>query len=679
MLTSPEHTEASFVRRHRILLGIIAAIILLYGALGFLWLPSVIRNQAIEFVDKELHKHLSLGEVTFNPFTLTLHISNIKLSEANDIPIATVNDLLVNAELSSLWRRAYAFKQVRIEAPALNAIINKNGELNLANIKPASSATTDNAPASLPRIRIDQFELLQGQVKFADFSRPKPFDAELKPITFTLQSFRTEPDHENAFHFAAISDEKESLDWRGDFTVQPFTANGQLKIGSLKATTIQSYLQDKLPFQLLDGTVTLDGSYELKLANSLSFNLKLPNISVNNARVAPKNTNGTEAWVTLPEVKLNDTAVSLQDQNVTIKSIAVQNADIKAVLDEKRNLNLLQLLGDDTEKSDSPWHAKVDEILLEAATIHATDQGVKPATQFTLSPAQVHLQNFSTAPGSAMSVDTKLTVDGAAELTAKGSVQLDTQESQLAIQLNNFSLPSMQNYIFQTMDLIVQEGKLSSAGNFNYRGSAKNKNPLMQYAGWVNIDGLATQDKADETDFVKWKQLQLLNLKYAMSPDQLTIDQIVVHQPYIRMAINANATTNVQQILRKAPRDDSAPVEATVANTPPPMKIRIGKVTLDKGVTDFSDDTVKPGFSAGIQNLNGEINGMSSKDETRATVNLQGSVDNYAPVSISGEANFLSASTYSDLSLKFRNIELTTFNPYSGKYAGYDINKGKLT
>jgi hypothetical protein len=109
------------------------------------------------------------------------------------------------------------------------------------------------------------------------------------------------------------------------------------------------------------------------------------------------------------------------------------------------------------------------------------------------------------------------------------------------------------------------------------------------------------------------------------------------------------------------------------------MKIRIGKVTLDKGVTDFSDDSVKPSFAASIQNLNGEVNGMSSKDETRATVNLQGSVDNYAPVSIKGEANFLSASTYSDLSLKFRNIELTTFNPYSGKYAGYDIDKGKLT
>ncbi len=38
-----------------------------------------------------------------------------------------------------------------------------------------------------------------------------------------------------------------------------------------------------------------------------------------------------------------------------------------------------------------------------------------------------------------------------------------------------------------------------------------------------------------------------------------------------------------------------------------------------------------------------------------------------------------SASLYTDLALSFRNMELSTFNPYSGKFAGYNITKGKLT
>jgi hypothetical protein len=48
-------------------------------------------------------------------------------------------------------------------------------------------------------------------------------------------------------------------------------------------------------------------------------------------------------------------------------------------------------------------------------------------------------------------------------------------------------------------------------------------------------------------------------------------------------------------------------------------------------------------------------------------------------VAITGEVNVLSAALYTDLSLSFRNMELSTFNPYSGKFAGYNITKGKLT
>ncbi len=59
-------------------------------------------------------------------------------------------------------------------------------------------------------------------------------------------------------------------------------------------------------------------------------------------------------------------------------------------------------------------------------------------------------------------------------------------------------------------------------------------------------------------------------------------------------------------------------------------------------------------------------------------MNLQGQVDQFSPVSITGTVNVLSAALYTDVSMSFRNIELTVFNPYSGKFAGYDISKGKL-
>jgi hypothetical protein len=109
------------------------------------------------------------------------------------------------------------------------------------------------------------------------------------------------------------------------------------------------------------------------------------------------------------------------------------------------------------------------------------------------------------------------------------------------------------------------------------------------------------------------------------------------------------------------------------------MPIGIARIEVHDGTANFTDHSVTPNFSTAIYGLKGSIVGLSSDPASRATVTLDGSVDRYAPVSIKGELNVLSAVTYTDITMSFSNIELPTFNPYSGKFAGYNIAQGKLT
>ena len=109
------------------------------------------------------------------------------------------------------------------------------------------------------------------------------------------------------------------------------------------------------------------------------------------------------------------------------------------------------------------------------------------------------------------------------------------------------------------------------------------------------------------------------------------------------------------------------------------MPISIKKIVLQASQANFADLSVMPNFATGIQKLEGTVLGLSSKQNSRAKIDIHGSVDEFAPVSITGEVNVLSAALYTDLAMSFRNIELSTFNPYSGKFAGYNISKGKLT
>jgi hypothetical protein len=301
-----------------------------------------------------------------------------------------------------------------------------------------------------------------------------------------------------------------------------------------------------------------------------------------------------------------------------------------------------------------------------------------------LFPVALQIQNFSTAPQSTITLNAQLKINEQADFAAAGKVDLDTLSSQLKVKLDGFPLTSAQNYAAQTSDVIISNGKLNAEGNVYYKGTAKNKDPDLKFSGDVAISDFSTQDKLENKDFIKWQSVLLKNLNYSMAPDALEIEQITARRPYGRLIIDSDGSTNIQHVLRikptvkKAATDDNQPKATTSAPAAPSMRTRIAKVIIDNGSADFADNTVQPSFATGIERLQGSVTNLSSANDSRAKVKLNGSVDNYAPVWITGEANFLAADTFSDIAMNFRNMELTTFNPYSGKFAGYSIAKGKL-
>jgi hypothetical protein len=133
-------------------------------------------------------------------------------------------------------------------------------------------------------------------------------------------------------------------------------------------------------------------------------------------------------------------------------------------------------------------------------------------------------------------------------------------------------------------------------------------------------------------------------------------------------------------------RGDAAPSGTLASGAPgsaqssaPAMPMAIGTVRVIDGSVNYADFWIQPNFAVGIQALNGTVQGLSSDAKSRAKVKLEGKVDRYAPVNIDGELNLLSAAVYSDIKMSFKGLELTTMTPYSGHFAGYKIDKGKLS
>ena len=676
------------LRAHRVLIGVSALLLAAYAAAGFFLVPHVARSQIEKFVAETLHRKIAIGELRFNPFTLAATITDLRLTEADGAPLVSFRHLYVNAELASLWLRGIVLKEIDLAAPDIEVIVAPDGSLNLARLAPPPGPAQDKpkADAAPLRVHIGRFAVEDGRIGVQDRSLAQPFSVAFMPIRFSLLDFRTDVGHSNAYSFTTSSRIGARLEWSGAFTLQPLGSSGTFSVADLRLAALDDYLEDKLPAEMVSGSLQLRGSYKFEL-QPLSLEVALPSIGVRDLVLAERGV-AAAAPVAVPEIDVQDGALSLSRRDVGVGRVDVRGARIEVVRERDGGINLARLAGapaapaksaapaQSPESPQSPWTVHADVIALETATVTIEDRTTSPAARLQFTPV-VTINSFTTARDALMKLDARIGIDGKGLLGVRGNVGLEPLKAALAIDLQKFPLPSLQPYVTQATAIKLHSGSLGVKGNLNFNPSAS------KFSGELKIDDLRASDEVVREDLLKLRTLAITGIQFQQRPDRLRIDRIVAREPYARVIIAQDGGVNITNALAPRPGKEAAktppPDSKQGASTSAPLPIAIRTVQVIDGSAHFADNSVQPSFATGIVGLNGQVEGLSSAPESRAKVDLKGRVDEYSPVDVSGEVNVLSAALYTKLALNFRNIELTAFNPYAGKFAGYNIAKGKLS
>jgi hypothetical protein len=700
---------ATFIRLHLIAIGVIAVLVLSYTLAGFLLVPRIVRAQLTSYVIETLHRQVSIGEIRFNPYAFDASIAGLALREADGSPVVSFRHLYVNAELASLWQRAVVLREVQLAAPDIELKIAGDGSVNLAQLAPASEAAPVEETTPLPKVRIGRLEVRDGRIGFTDHTHEQPFSAAVAPIKFTLTDFKTDPNYANTYDFSGATVAGEQLRWAGDFTVQPLGSTGQFSVEGLKATTIDAYAAEMLPFQLASGQATLAGTYRFATTPTLGLEVALPLLQVRD--LAMKERKATAAPIKLPEVDVHDISLSYEKRDLGVKRVDVKGAHVDVAREADGSISLMRLFGDATTEDAQPltssqpasepaspdsqapvsqddgaqWRVHVDSVQLSEATVLAEDRSVTPAVKFELTPASLTVDGWSTDTSAKLQIATDVTINQKGRLNGKGELQFEPLSARLAVELVDFNLPVIQPYLAALTAMTLHSGQLGVKGDVSYAASPAAA-PPFEFKGEVRVANLSTTDQLVNEDFIKWRSLAITGIDFSQNPGKLTIDRIVARQPYGKVVIAKDSSLNVTKVLsppgtgEPAANDGgSAPAGESKDAAAASLPMRIKTVQLIDGSANFADYSIEPSFATGILELNGTVTGLSSNPASRAKVKLDGKVDRYAPVDIGGEVNLLSAAKYTDLAMSFRNMELTTFNPYSGKFAGYNISKGKLS
>jgi hypothetical protein len=692
----------------KILIGL-AVLIVVVGITGFFILPPIVKSLLIEKLSGVLHREVTIEKVSINPYTLSASLKGFAVKDpAESSPFLSFDELYVNAQgISSLFKRAVIFKEIRITHPYINVSRHDDGSYNFSDLIPKEE-TKSEAESKPPNFSLNNIQIINGSIDFWD--GPKKTRHTVREMHFSIPFISNIEHYVNDYvdpRFSAIiNGNKYELAGK----MKPFLASREMSfdvdILDLDIPYYLNYVPVKMNFKLtsarldtkmkVDFIMHTDKSPSIRLAGNVALNkvalddikdnkiLRLPALNVALASVEPL----------IPDIHLSQVSIQAPELVIrrskegTLNLLTLVSQEKQAKKEEKEKVVTHQ--PEKTEKKTS-IKARVDEFTIDKADITFIDSSPAESAKINVSPINLKAVNLSTEKGSSGNVDFSLLVDRKGEISIKGPLGLDPLHAELAINVKNLYIRTFQPYFTDKIRINVTRGAVSTDGNLSLSQDSKEK-PRVKYAGKISISNLASIDKSHSNDFLNWKLLYFEQVNAGYNPLFVHIKGISLTDFYVRLIINPDGSLNVQNILGKeGETEEQEDVKGTVPPKPAEKaveaeksdeitkNVKIGKVTLQGGTIDFADRFIKPNYSVQMLNIAGRVSGLSSEEISRASVDLKGNLGHGSPVEITGEINPLIKDLYANMKIRFKDIELSPVTPYSSRYVGHPILKGKLT
>jgi len=344
----------------------------------------------------------------------------------------------------------------------------------------------------------------------------------------------------------------------------------------------------------------------------------------------------------------------------------------------------------------------IDELRCDDCRIGIVDRAVTPAAQVGLERIALVLRRIGSDLSKPFEFEYSSVTQRTGRLKFSGEMRPQPLALRSKIDVANLDVRALQGYLEPYLNVSIASARVAAAGDLDLQGSASQPVAALRWRGRAAVTELSTLDRINsDAEFVRFKTLSANGLDIDWKPEQLTADlgSVSLADFYARVIINADGRINLADMVKKrsgeaarsvttpteAPAEAaSAPAEPAGAAGPPsptakPPQLRWRGIELRNGQVDFTDNFIRPNYSARLSDLAGKVSAVAWNDPQPANVEVSGKVDGAAPLSISGTLHPLGPRLYTDIAAEARGIELTRLSTYAARYAGYGIEKGTLS
>lgn len=657
----------------------------------------------------------------------TASVDNLEVTDAKKAPLVAAKQ--VRATLADVrpLDNVFHLDALALDGVHVDAVRGADGGINFAQLggKPAPAEVKPAKPAPSPAAKQKPLDVAVNKLELAN-SVVRWRDATTQPAAeLTLQDLHGQAavrtlGGPTTLDMGAKLAQGGTLNIKGNTSLEKNTGELELRLDGVSLAGVSPYLRQAGAPQLQNGALSAEGKVALNFGPD-TFNVRAEPLTASLADLSLAPATGKNTALRAKQLRADVKSFDLVARTLALNEVRADGLQIDVLRkkDGTTTLTLLDGAQPATGKSaaptkpqakapaEKPWAVTVQTLKLDNSAVGFEDLSNSRAVKVRVEPLNVVVQNASTDLGKPVNVQIGAGLGAKGKVDVRGEVVPQPLKADLRVNSQNLSLAGFDPYLDKTLNAAITSALLTMDGRLVLN---QGKALTVSYQGNATLGNVRLQDRVSSDDFLRWRSLALnrIQANYDGNTPRVRVGAVALSTFYARVIINPNGRLNLQDIRvqpseerrsltqsEPAPAAASAPVAASapaaapasavVASTTPTPKaggadLRVDAITLQDGNIRFTDNFVKPNYTANLTAIGGSIGTISTAPtQPPADVTLRGSVDGTAPVDIHGKVNPLAPTAFVDLTAKADGVELTNLTPYSAKYAGYPITKGKLT
>jgi len=703
-------------RRRKVALWIFG-VLLFYTIVGFFILPPVIRAVAVRELSENLNRKVTIQKINVNPFVPSLSIRGLLIQDNDGQPLLAWDDVYVDFEVSSIFRKAWTFREISVSSPFARAQMNKDYTYNFSDLVAKYSTTATNAAPKQPSkpllVCVQCLKVTNAKLSLADYTIRTPFKRVVGPVFLTASNICTVPDSDGSGTVFGKTDADEYFMWRGNFCLAPLRSAGHAAVFDVTMSNFKPLYQDIVNFEIRSGQAGFCADYRFEWSSSnhvaavtdaafgiSHFRLGLPG--------------GTNDIIDLGHFSETGVSGDLQSHHGEIGRIQFSDAGLFLKRGTNKAVNVLEIAKPKVSKPVAPggilvflnaitngvaalinttnqWTGIIHEVNFTNCGAHLLDlANTRPAT-LDLDNLDADIKNISNIPNTNVTAALSLNWNKSGTINVAATALISPPTADIQLDLDNMDLSTLAPYAESQLNLILLRADAGMNGELRLHMPHHGGLPKITFHGDTWLDHFHAVDGIMGEDLLKWDSIRVSGIAANLNPPAVSIKEISVNNVATRVVIETNGTINLIAAMQP-PGKNTAPKTKSPAVAKKPAasgtnsfglgtmpQIAIDRIVVTNTQISFTDRSVNPHAHMEIQDAGGTITGISSSELQHGDINLHALVDGVSPANITGSINPFSGTLTNQVNIFMTNMDLLPTSPYSGKFAGYRIARGALS